>query len=130
MKKLITLLAAFMMTFSFSGCNQSETSGQSNLNGNTYANENVTTSSNENSSKQTESDNSMTEPVSNGERAPGSTAQTPITLTIGDTVLNGYLNDSVPTQSLIAQLPLTVSLNDSDNDFAVAILTLNIRIMM
>jgi len=42
---------------------------------------------------------------------------TPITLTIGDDVLNGYLNDSVPAQSLAAQLPITVSLNDSDNDF-------------
>lgn len=42
---------------------------------------------------------------------------TPITLTIGDVVLNGYLNNSAPAQSLIAQLPLTVTLNDSDNDF-------------
>lgn len=42
---------------------------------------------------------------------------TPITLTIGDTVLSGYLNDSAPAQSLIAQLPLTVTLNDSGNDF-------------
>lgn len=36
---------------------------------------------------------------------------------IGDTVLEAYLNDSVPAQSLISQLPLTVTLNDSDNDF-------------
>lgn len=41
----------------------------------------------------------------------------PITLTIGDTVLDGYLNDSAPAKSLIAQLPMTVTLNDSDNDF-------------
>lgn len=40
-----------------------------------------------------------------------------ITLTIGSTVLEAYLNDSVPAQSLISQLPLTVTLNDSDNDF-------------
>ena len=44
-------------------------------------------------------------------------AVTPITLTIGDKVLNGYLNDSEPAKSLLAQLPLTVTLNDSDNDF-------------
>lgn len=43
--------------------------------------------------------------------------QIPITLTIGDEVLEGYLNDSIPTASLITQLPLTVTLNDSDNDF-------------
>ena len=42
---------------------------------------------------------------------------TPITLTIGDIVLNGYLNDSEPAKSLLAQLPLTVTLYDSDNDF-------------
>lgn len=42
---------------------------------------------------------------------------TPITLTIGDTVLKGYLNNSAPARSLIAQLPLTVTLNDSGNDF-------------
>lgn len=47
----------------------------------------------------------------------GSGEQTPITLTIGDTVLEAYLNGSVPAQSLLAQLPLTVSLSDSDNDF-------------
>lgn len=41
----------------------------------------------------------------------------PITLTIGDKVLNGYLNNTAPAQSLIEQLPLTVALNDSDNDF-------------
>lgn len=42
---------------------------------------------------------------------------TSITLTIGDTILSGYLNNSVPAQSLVAQLPLTVTLNDSGNDF-------------
>lgn len=46
-----------------------------------------------------------------------SSKQTPITLTIGDIVLDAYLNDSLPAQSLLEQLPLTVTLNDSDNDF-------------
>lgn len=41
----------------------------------------------------------------------------PITLTIDDVILEGYLNDSIPAQSLKEQLPLTVELNDSDNDF-------------
>ena len=41
----------------------------------------------------------------------------PITLTIGDTVLDAYLYNTVPGQSLAEQLPLTVTLNDSDNDF-------------
>ncbi len=43
--------------------------------------------------------------------------QIPITLTIGNEILEGYLSNSVPAASLIAQLPLTVTLNDSDNDF-------------
>lgn len=51
--------------------------------------------------------------------------QTPITLTVGDTVLEAYLNGSAPAQSLIAQLPLTVTLNDSDNDFCGGNLDIN-----
>ena len=42
---------------------------------------------------------------------------TPITLTIGNTVLDGYLNDSKAAKSLLAKLPLSVTLDDSDNDF-------------
>ena len=42
---------------------------------------------------------------------------TPITLTIGDKVLRASLKDSTPSKSLIAQLPITVRLYDSDNDF-------------
>ena len=44
-------------------------------------------------------------------------AATPITLTINGKMLKAYLNDSVPAQSLKEQLPKTVRLNDSDNDF-------------
>lgn len=42
---------------------------------------------------------------------------TAIKLTIGDKVMKGYLNDSEPARSLAEQLPMTVTLNDSDNDF-------------
>lgn len=44
-------------------------------------------------------------------------AATPITLTINGKMLKAYLNDSVPARSLKEQLPKTVRLNDSDNDF-------------
>lgn len=44
-------------------------------------------------------------------------AATPIILTINGKKLNAYLNDSAPAQSLKGQLPKTVRLNDSDNDF-------------
>ena len=42
---------------------------------------------------------------------------TPVTLTIGNQVFKAWLNDSAPAKSLIARLPLEVTLNDSDNDF-------------
>lgn len=42
---------------------------------------------------------------------------TPIILETENTYLNGYLYDSVPADSLLDQLPMTVTLNDSDNDF-------------
>lgn len=54
-------------------------------------------------------------PVPEPATEPGE--NTPITLTIGGTVLNAYLNDSVPAKSLLEQLPVTVTLNDSGNDF-------------
>ena len=44
-------------------------------------------------------------------------AATPITLTINGKKMKAYLNGSVPAQSLKEQLPRTVRLNDSDNDF-------------
>lgn len=44
-------------------------------------------------------------------------SETAITITVGDKILTGYLNNSAPAQSLISQLPLTITLNDSDNDF-------------
>ena len=42
---------------------------------------------------------------------------TSIILETENSSLNGYLYDSVPASSLLDQLPLTVTLNDSDNDF-------------
>ena len=42
---------------------------------------------------------------------------TPVTLTIGDTVLHATLNDTSCAQALIARLPVTVSLNNSGHDY-------------
>ncbi len=117
MKKIFAWMISIMMVASFAGCaaqppaSLSETSNQSSSA----------------SSEQGNSSSSSSEPVSSVSSAPEEKADipeavpagetTPITLTIGDTVLTGYLNDSTPAKSLMAQLPLTVSLNDSDNDF-------------
>lgn len=65
----------------------------------------------------THSSASSSQSNSNNKNANKSVGNTPITLTIGDTILEAYLNDSAAAQSLISQLPLTVTLNDSDNDF-------------
>lgn len=43
--------------------------------------------------------------------------QTPVTLTIGDMVLDAYLNDTLSAQALIARLPVTVSLYNSGHDY-------------
>lgn len=96
MKKVFSLLFVLTIIFSFTSCGQNDVSAG-------------TSGTTENVSSQ------ITEPVEESMEDTGD--RTPITLTINDTVLEGYLNDSVPAQSLIAQLPLTVTLNDSDNDF-------------
>ncbi|MDO5378216.1 MAG: cyclophilin-like fold protein [Clostridia bacterium] len=44
-------------------------------------------------------------------------AGTPITLTIGDTVLDAYLNGTSCAQALLEQLPVTVHLDNSGHDY-------------
>lgn len=94
MKKVLMIALALVLTFSMVACGQTEAPEST-----------------------TESNVSETTSTPEAEPETESGEQTPITLTIGDTVLDAYLNDSAPAQSLMAQLPLTVSLNDSDNDF-------------
>ena len=96
MKKILCFLLAFILIFALAACGQNE--------------EDVSDSSDNPSV-------SSSQPSVDSENTNDTEGNTPITLTVGDTVLEAYLNDSVPAQSLIAQLPLTVSLNDSDNDF-------------
>lgn len=94
MKKVLIIALAFVLTFSITACGQTETPEST-----------------------VESNVSETTSAPEIEPETESGEQTPITLTIGETVLDAYLNDSDPARSLIAQLPLTVALNDSGNDF-------------
>lgn len=108
MKKMITSGMAILLVLSLCACGKENSA--------------VTmTESSEVSSETTEPETTESEQEAESmEEATASDSQeetTPITLTIGDTVLSGYLNDSAPAQSLISQLPMTVTLNDSGNDF-------------
>lgn len=99
MKKLLTLVFTMLLTLSLCACGEGNTAAEP---------EESSASPSETVAPET------TEPESEEADLENTT---PITLTIGDTVLSGYLNNSAPAQSLIAQLPLTVTLNDSGNDF-------------
>lgn len=106
MKKIIILALTVILTLSLCACGgNNQTDGQ---------NENSSAISSEVQPETSEPD---TENGDNEVADNSAGETTPITLTIGDTVLNGYLNDSDPAKSLIAMLPLTITLNDSDNDF-------------
>lgn len=96
MKKLVVLIIAMLFALSLCACGETNTSTEP---------EESSLASSETIIPETEETEDDLEDT------------TPITLTIGDTVLSGYLNNSAPAQSLIAQLPLTVTLNDSGNDF-------------
>ena len=110
MKKLWSIISAIVMTFSLCACGQNVSATEPEGNG---AASDVTAQL-ESTEQETGSEEYNTE---NEQNEPSVKETSAITLTIGDTVLHGYLNDSIPAQSLIAQLPLTVTLNDSDNDF-------------
>lgn len=99
MKKLFTLIFAMLLTLSLCACGKENTVAEPEESS-AAPSETVTSETTEPESEEADLENT-----------------TSITLTIGDTVLNGYLNNSAPAQSLIAQLPLTVTLNDSGNDF-------------
>lgn len=98
MKKLLALLVAGLLVLSLAACGN-----------------NAPASTDPTENEPVESTGSTTAPTD--QPTESTDGQTAITLTIGDKVLNAYLNDSAPAKSLIAQLPLTVTLNDSDNDF-------------
>lgn len=108
MKKILALLLTASMIFLFAACRQTETPAASS-----EPAESSAASAEATAAPVLESESGLESEVP----AAGSETQTPITLTVGDTVLEGYLNGSAPAQSLISQLPLTVTLQDSDNDF-------------
>lgn len=96
MKKILCIALALVLTLALAACGQTE---------------NDVPASSDNPPA------SSSQPSADNENTNDTAGSTPVTLTIGDTVLEAYLNDSAPAQSLISQLPLTVTLNDSDNDF-------------
>lgn len=110
MKKLLSIVSVIVMTFSLCACGQNVSATESEGNRDTFD----VAAQLESTKQEAEREEHNTE---NEQNELNVKETSPITLTIGDTVLNGYLNNSIPAQSLISQLPLTVTLNDSDNDF-------------
>lgn len=101
MKRIFVLLMTLTLIFSLTACEKSEAVQNNSLEA-TKPKISTTTQAPENKEKESNAESGV---------------QTPITLTIGDIVLDAYLNDSAPAQNLVVQLPLTVTLNDSGNDF-------------
>ena len=99
MKKYFALFLALVLALSLTACGTSNSTG---------------TSADDPATSHDTADGGGEAPNS---PAPPAGEQTAITLTIGDTVLDAYLNGTVPAQSLLEQLPLTVTLSDSGNDF-------------
>lgn len=96
MKHLVTMMMAVCMTFSLSACEPS-----------TSENEPVIPETPQNPDTPGTDDNDDN----------GSAERTAITLTVGETVLEGYLNDNRSARDLISRLPVTVSLNRGAHDY-------------
>ena len=59
----------------------------------------------------------MPNPDDSGNNSSENANQTAVTLTVGDVVLRGYLNDNKTAKDLIARLPITVHLNRGVHDY-------------
>ena len=94
MKALTTMMMAMCLTLSLSACEA-----------NTQENEPVIPETPQNPDEE-DDDN-----TSNNEK------RTSVTLTIGETVLDAYLNDNKSARDLIFRLPVTVSLNRGSHDY-------------
>lgn len=61
--------------------------------------------------------NPVPNPDDSGNNSSENANQTAVTLTVGDVVLRGYLNDNKTAKDLIARLPITVHLNRGVHDY-------------
>lgn len=92
MKILVTMMMAMCMTFSLSACESNKSAHEPEI---------PETSQNPGE----DDDDSST------------TNRTAITLTVGETVLEGYLNENRTTRDLLSRLPVTVTLNRGVHDY-------------
>lgn len=97
MKKFLNNIITFVMIFPLTACSINNTSAiQQSASINTEHSKNMQQGSETNTSVE---------------------KRTNITLTIGDTVLTGYLNDNTTAENLISRLPVTIKLSDSGHDY-------------
>lgn len=94
MKKISAFISILLFVISISGCSAVRTDGERPVNKITATVESSNSSKMEESEENSDMEN-----------------MTPITLTIGDKVLDAYLNDSAPAKSFGEQLPLTISMS-------------------
>lgn len=94
-RKFVLLMSALLIAVSISGCSAAQ---QENSQTDQPVETTVTAESAERSNAEESEEN------------PDMENMTPITLTIGDEVLDAYLNDSVPAKSFMEQLPVTISM--------------------
>ena len=131
MKKILILAFSLVLVLSFGACGKETPCGYPSMpfgkNEETYSDSNIKSevqeSQNDGSADTEHNTLSGQSAENDGSKIDSEIKEesvediTPITLTAGEIVLNGYLNGSEPAKSLLDQLPITVTLNDSDNDF-------------
>lgn len=111
MKKLSTILLMLAIAVFLTACSKSNTPIES---------QQVVSENTDNQKQNTGTSRSLansTATHSEGEVINDVGKRTNITLTIGNTVLTAYLNNTTSAQDLISHLPAKVKLNNSDNDY-------------
>ena len=116
MKKIGAIIASFALAFSLAGCSNSETSSVGN-----FAPSLIEDNSNADSSSETSSENAPAEPSKpQNTPPPEQPVLMEITITAGDTVLDGVLFDNYTARCFADMLPLTSELWNPADSYAKA----------
>lgn len=111
MKKFFVFMMLLLIAVSLSGCGKGTTPAEQ------QPRPSVSTDNKQQTAEVSKpaGNSAVAQPVSNASN--DTDKKTNITLTIGNTVIPAYLNNTTAAQDLIAHLPVKVKLADSDNDY-------------